>query len=159
MHNSEDGQTYDRLLSTKPGSWIALIRLVEDDFPDEHWASWKGFVLPLLRTCINAGLDQYFRVGQSMSHIVFSTTEEHRLEKYSPSPLRITIRSEDHGQRWYIARSYRNIHFSKPDSEAPIDSTTAFTVLKSHLSDLWRETHPSEALPEPLGIGSGRMTG
>lgn len=150
MGNNEEEQTYDRLLAAKPGSWIALIRLVEDDFPDEHWASWKGFVLPLLRTCVDAGLDQYFRVGQSMSHIIFSTTEEHRLGKCNPSPLRITIRSEDYGQRWYIARSYRNIHFSKPESEALIDSERAFTVLKSYLADLWKETRQGEALPAPL---------
>ena len=136
-----------------------MIRLVEDDFPEEHWVSWKGFVLPLLRTGIDAGLDQYFRVGQSMTHIIFSTTEEHRLEKYNPSPLRITIRSEDNGQRWYIARSYKNIWSSKPDEEAPIDSTTAFPVLKSYLVDLWRETHPNKALPEPLASVHRHLTG
>jgi len=143
---SED---YFRLVATKPGSWIALIKQVEE-FPDAGWASWKVLVLSLLQTCIDAGLDQYFRVGQSMDHIIFSTTDEHRLERYDPSPLRITIRSESKHQRWYIARSYKNIWFSRPDSETPIDSTTAFPVLKSYLRDLWRETRPSEALPEPL---------
>jgi hypothetical protein len=139
-----------RLLATRAGSWIALIGLVEDDFPDKYWASWKEFILPLLRTCVDAGLDQYFRVGQSMSHIIFSTAEEHRLEKYSPSPLRITLRSEDKGQRWYIARSCKNLHFNKPDREDMIDSGTAFITLKSCLSDLWIETRPGYALPGPL---------
>jgi hypothetical protein len=144
---SED---YFRLVATKPGSWIALIKQVEESRRDAGRASWKGFVLPLLQTCIDAGLDQYFRVGQSMDHIIFSTTDEHRLERYDPSPLRITIRSENKYQLWYIARSYKNIWFSKPDHEAPIDSTTAFPALKSCLTDLWRETRPNEALPEPL---------
>lgn len=142
-----------RLLATGAGSWIALIGLVEDDFPEEHWACWKRFILPLLRSCVDAGLDQYFRVGQSMSHIIFSTTEEHRLEKYSPSPLRITLRSEDKGQRWYIARSYTNIPFNKPDREDVIDSDTAFITLKSYLRDLWMETRPGHALPGPLASG------
>lgn len=139
-----------RLLNTKQGSWIALIRMVEEDFPEEHWAAWKAFILPLLRKCIATGLDQYFRVGQSMSHIIISTTEEHRLEQYKPSPLRITIRSEDKGVSWFIARSHGNLWFSKPEREEPVDSQTAFAVLKSSLTELWTETRPREALPEPL---------
>lgn len=127
-----------------------MVMQVEQWRDDKSWDSWKGFVLPLLRTCIDAGFDQYFRVGQSMDHIIFSTTDEHRLEKYNPSPLRVTIRSEDKHQRWYVARSYKNIWFFKPDREDPIDSETAFTVLKSYLVDLWRETRPAEPLPEPL---------
>jgi hypothetical protein len=150
MRNSDKEEPCDRFLSTKPGSWIALIRLIEGDFPDEHWAAWKAFVLPLLQACIDNGLDQYFRVGQSMSHIIFSTTEDHRLERYNPDPVRITIRSEGKGQNWYVARSSKNIWFCDPDKEISIDSTTAFPVLKSYLADLWRETRPSEPLPEPL---------
>jgi hypothetical protein len=140
-----------RLLQTKKGSWVWLMSWVEK-LPSHHsgWTAFTAFVLPILKACVDAKLDEHFRVGQSMSHIIFSTTDVHRLEKYNPSPLRVTIRYEGRLDRWYIAQSYRNILFSEPDHQDPIDSETAFTVLKSYLADLWRETRPGEALPGGL---------
>ena len=138
------------LLRTKQGSWVALMGWVERMPTNQDWAPFKAFVLPLLNGGIEAGLDEYFRVGQSMSHIIFSTAEEHNLEKYEPSPLRITIRPEDNPKRWYVARSYTNLWFSTPEKETSVDSETAFPVLKQYLTDLWRETRPGESLPQPL---------
>jgi hypothetical protein len=77
---------------TKHESWLWLIGWVES-MPDEIWASWKAFVLPLLRACVEAGLDKHFRAGQSMTDIILSTAEQHGLERYDPPPPRVT-RSE-----------------------------------------------------------------
>jgi hypothetical protein len=136
------------LLRTKQGSWVLLVNWVEDQ-PRYHPDSkpFAAFVLPLLKACLDAGLDEYFRAGQSMSHIIFSTADKHGLD--DPSQLRITIKSEDN-KHWYVARSYGNLWFAAPDRETSVDADTAFQVLKQYLADLWLETRPGDPIPQPL---------
>ena len=139
------------MLETNEESWVWLMGWVEQ-LPEGHpnWISFSAFVSPLLQACVEAGLDRYFRAGQSMSHVIFSTAEEHRLEKYDPPPPRVTLRLDAANQQWLIAWSYKNLHFSKADRESPVNSETAFAVLKAYLTDLWRETRPDESLPASL---------
>jgi hypothetical protein len=139
------------MLETKQESWVWLMGWVEQ-LPEGHpnWIRFSAFVSPLLQACVEAGLDRYFRAGQSMSHVIFSTAEEHRLEKYDPPPPRVTRRFDAANQQWLVARSYKNLHFSKADGEAPVNSETAYAVLKAYLTNLWRETRPDESLPASL---------
>ena len=141
---------YKMVTETKHESWLWLIGWVES-MPDEIWASWKAFVLPLLRACVEAGLDKPFRAGQSMTDITLSTAEQHGLERYDPPPPRVTLRADKARQQWYIAWSHRNLYFSEPDRRTDITSENAFPILKSYLEDLWRDTKPNESLPVSLG--------
>jgi hypothetical protein len=138
------------MLDTKQESWAWVMEWV-GEMPGENatWASWTAFILPLLQACKSAGLDRYFRVGQSMSHIIFSTTERHRLEQYDPPP-RVSLMRDPEKQLWTIAWSYQNLWFSKPDRQDVVNSDNALRILKMYLADLWRETRPGEVTPAAL---------
>jgi hypothetical protein len=134
-------------------SWNWLAQWVKE-MPSNHasWEPWTAFILPLLRTCQDAGLNRYFRVGQSMSHIIFSTAERHGLEQYNPPPPRITLLHESSRDEWFIAWSLLNLMVRPEAAErkTKVNAEDAFPVLKSYLTDLWRETRSSEAIPAPL---------
>jgi hypothetical protein len=135
---------------TKQESWVRLAGWVEEKPDNIDWAPWKAFILPLLRSCVDAGIDQYFRVGQSMSDIIFSNTEQHGLENYEPPPPRVTLRFDRAKRQWFIAWSYRFLISGEPDRKDPVNAENAFSVLKSYLADLWRETRPNETVPVPF---------
>jgi hypothetical protein len=138
-------------LATFEESWDYTVKFVEE-MPSHNpiWTPWTRFLLPLLCQCLEVGLNRYFRAGQSMSDIIISTTEHHRLESYEPPPPRVTIRFDREQGQWLIAWSYHNlITGPRPDRVSPVDSGTAFAVLRTYLIDLWRETRPEEMIPGP----------
>jgi hypothetical protein len=141
------------MLETKQESWVWVTKFV-NDLPRHNtgWTPFTAFVVPILQTCVDVGLDKYFRVGQSMTHIIFSTAERHGLERYDPPPPRITLLHERPTDEWFIAWSRTNL-IVKPEAaerRTKINAQNAIPVLKAYLIDLWRETHPEDALPQPL---------
>ena len=86
-----------------------------------------------------------------MSHIIFSTAENHGLEKYNPSPPRVTLFHDRKTNQWFIAWSHLNL--ARPEAVERQNSVTSETVvptLKSYLADLWRETQHGKPLPAAL---------
>ena len=141
------------MLETKQESWVWVIELVYD-LPRHNagWTPFTAFVVPILKACVDVGLNQYFRAGQSMSHIIFSTAEQHGLEQYDPPPPRITLLHERASNEWFIAWSHLNL-IVRPEAverKTRITAQNAVPVLKSYLKDLWRETRPQDALPTAL---------
>lgn len=134
------------VVESNKASWFDVLHFI-DEFPDnEAWRAWKAFMRPVMQSGIDAGLNQYFRAGTSMSHIIFSTSERHRLEQFSPAPPRITLgRRENAGM--FVAWSHNNLWFHTPEVEDPVTSDSVMSVLRRYLADLWRETRPTELLP------------
>jgi hypothetical protein len=143
-------------MKTKRESWAWLTKWAES-LPSQNtnWIPFTAFVVPVLNACVRAGLNEHFRVGQSMSHIIFSTAEEHGLEKYSPPPPRVTLLQDK--DLWFIAWSHLNL-LTRPEAlerQDCVNCETVLRTLKSYLSDLWRETRQGEPLPAALEEQAG----
>lgn len=138
----------DELREKNRASWAEVSIFVES-FSDEQWLEWKSFVRPVLQAAIQEGLNDYFRAGQSMQHLIFSTTEEHGLELIDPPPPRVTL-GRDGDSQFFVAISRSNLWFGEPDQKQMISLDIALPVLKAYLSALWVATRPSEPLPEVL---------
>jgi len=103
-------------------------------------------MLSVIRTGVEESLDKYFRAGQSMQHIIFSTCDSHDgLERYNPAPPRVTIGRDEGG--YFLAYSRSNVWFSLPDQKDIITSEDAPKVMRSYLLKLWLETRPNEPIP------------
>ena len=141
-------------------SWQMVLDDLDEYPQDGYWIAFLAFMREVLQGAIGEGLNDYFRAGQSMHHIIFSTCERHRLEGYDPPPLRVTLEfSKELGAS--VATSHANLWFHPAEKKDPVTAETALPVLKTYLAHLWRETRANEPLPEPLasfashGIGFG----
>lgn len=130
--------------SSNIASWEAIAAFIEE-FPDDaHWTPWKALARRLICAGIAAGLNRYFRAGQSMHHIVFSTLDHHGLrdephvtiELHPPSELR-------------IAYGTTNLWFRTPELEYSLSFDDAFATFRRFLHQLWTATVP-EPIPEEI---------
>jgi hypothetical protein len=133
------------LTAANRASWEGMLRFV-DEFPDDKWRDWKTVVRPTLEASIRSGIAEYFRAGQSVHHLIFSTAEKHGLEDIQPSPPRVTFGLDDDG-KLFVGLSRYSLFFNPPDRKQLVDRNNAFVVLKSFLSELWQLTRPNEPLP------------
>ena len=133
------------LMANNQASWTEMFAFI-DEFPEnDTWREWKKFVRALLTAGVEDGLDKYFRAGQSMHHIIFSTCERHGLEQYDPQPPRVTLGRDEGG--YFLAFSTRNLWFFPPDRKNAITSENALSMLRSYLLALWGESRPSDPPP------------
>jgi len=133
--------------TTNEESWGQVLASI-DRYPDtERWREYKDFLVPLIRAGIEAGYHHYFRAGGSVSDRIFSTVDR-RLEDFTPSPARLTIRVGR--EQKFVALSHCNLHFFEPENLQFITAENALSIFTRYLADLWRETKPSEPLPACL---------
>jgi hypothetical protein len=95
------------------------------------------------------GLAAFFRIGQSMHHIIFSTLDHHRLT----SEPRVTLEFHPKEQTVRVAYSCANLYFNEPLSEESVPVVAAVPSTLSYLRRLWSETRPSIPIPDALKIG------
>lgn len=130
-------------------SWVDVLAFVRGFPDDDTWTNWKRDVLSLLEAGVAEKLDGYYRAGQSMQHIVFSTAEKHGLEYMEPQPPRVTV-GFNKDMSLFVAWSDLNIWFNEPTRRDSLGGETGFDTLKRYLRDLWISTRPSEPLPPGL---------
>jgi hypothetical protein len=82
-----------------------------------------------------------------MQHIILSTSERHGLENSRPAPPRVTI-GRDSELEMFVAWSHSNIWFTEPERTELVTAENALPVLKTYLVALWRETRPTEPVPQ-----------
>lgn len=125
-------------------SWEAVAADIEQYPDNEHWKSWKTLVRRFLRTGMSAGLNRYFRAGQSMHHILFSTLDHHGLR----DEPRVTIELHPPSQV-RIAYGTTNLWFSTPELEYTLPFDDGFATFRRFLHQLWMATVP-EPIPEDI---------
>src|SRR5581483_9136323 len=92
------------------------------------------------------GLVAYFRIGQSMHQIIFSTLDHHRLQ----SEPRVTLEFNQEDQNARVAYSSAHLHFSEPISEQRVPRDAALPTTLGYLLRLWMETKPATPIPAAL---------
>jgi hypothetical protein len=135
------------LMAKNQASWAEVFADIDEYYPEnDTWGEWKEFMHALLRAGVEEHLDKYFRAGQSMHYIIFSTCERHGLKRHDPH----VVLGRDHNG--YFVVYSRDTWWSlepgvTPDRKDVITSTNALAVWRSHQLALWRETRPSEPIP------------
>jgi hypothetical protein len=112
----------------------------------KDWIEWKRIAHDLVESLASDGLDASFRIGQSMSHIIFSTIDHHRLEREP----RITIEIKGATKEVRIAYCDANIWFNGSIEEKIVSESEALLEMKIALRKLWNATKPTDELPKSL---------
>jgi len=147
------GPEYD----TMPGSWGATADFMAQLAQYPTVAGWAHVCSELLAEGKRRGLDQHFRAGQSMQHMIFSTVSHHGLQ----DELRVTVAiptdeadSAATGARLEVSLGRVNRWFAEPERLTIGPAADAWPLLAEYLRDLWRATRSA---PVPDGLGPGKL--
>ncbi|RBP47475.1 hypothetical protein DES53_101272 [Roseimicrobium gellanilyticum] len=135
--------------SNNIASWEIVAAGIEEYPDNEAWLPWKPLVRRFLRAGIDAGLNRYFRVGQSMHEIIFSTLDHHgfrggeprvTVEFHPPTELRILYGTSLQGDR---TRKLKPV----------LRFEDGVTTLSHYLHQLWTATIPGPVPEEIRHLG------
>jgi hypothetical protein len=125
-------------------SWRVVEAFVESMPESAHWTPWKTLARRIIGESVKFGLNRYFRAGQSMSDLVFSTLDHHGLQREPRVIVKLRPENDVHLAYW-AARLY----FSIPMLEYTLPFDLAFPTFVRFLNQLWTATMP-EAVPEDV---------
>jgi hypothetical protein len=121
-------------------SWEAIQSFIEK-FPDNtQWRPWKILARSFVKECYRFGLNRYFRAGQSMHYLTFSTLD-HRGLGNEP---RVVVEFFPHNEVRII---YHRRAAVELEYTLPLDS--GFATFRRFLNQLWTNTMP-EGIPADL---------
>ena len=129
-----------------PESWQQIYQFI-DRFPDDaYWSVWEPMVRKVVVELEKHGLSEFFRIGQGMHQIIFSTLDQHVLE----SEPRVTLEFSPKEQTMRVAYSYALLYFHEPLSEETVSIDLATQSTINYLRRLWIETKPEIQIPDAL---------
>lgn len=127
-------------------SWRYINRFIDRFLDNEHWSKWKTMARSVVRALEARELAPAFRIGQSMYHIILSTSEHHVLT----SEPRVTLEFQPSAQIVRVVYGYGNLHFGEPVTEEWVALPDAVPQIVHCLQRLWNETKPGTPMPEGL---------
>ncbi len=127
-------------------SWVDIHAFVASFPDDEYWLQWKPIVENVVSQLEARGLAPFFRVGQSMHHVIFSTLDHHQLVEEP----RVTLAIEPEEKRVRVAYSTANLWFQPAIAEQRADVSASVPIVLAYLRRLWLDTKPTVPLPSPL---------
>jgi hypothetical protein len=125
-------------------SWARIVDFI-DQFSDSSSTEWRKLAHRFLKYCIDRGYNRYFRAGQSMTLLVFSTLDHHGLGNEPritvvfspPNKLQLT-----YSPSTPPAKGDKELHYELPFEEA-------VSTFQRFLNHLWEITIP-EPIPSSL---------
>lgn len=132
-----------------PESWQQIHEFIDEIPDDDYWSKWKPMVREVVSALEARGLVTLFRIGQSMHHIIFSTSDRHGLT----SEPRVTLEFHPKEQVVRVAYSCSNLYFAEPLSEERVGVSAAAHSILAYLRRLWSESKPSTPIPDALNAG------
>jgi hypothetical protein len=132
-------------------SWQELRDFVEwGPNSRSHWSARKRMVLDVLSGLEQRGVAPFFRAGQSVTLVIFSTLDHHGL---GAAPRVTLVFKPEHGLV-RVAFGTENLLFEAPQSETTVPVNQAVPVIVQSLRRLWIETKPGRPVPSVLEVES-----
>jgi len=125
-------------------SWHALIASIREHPDNDYWILWKQLAMRFVQKAVDSGLNNYFRAGRSMNHLVFSTLDRNGLR--DEPRVTIVIRTKSEIQ---IAYGNSNRLFGSPELEYTLPLEEGFSTFRRFLHQLWTATI-SDPIPEEM---------
>lgn len=122
-------------------SWSTLRMFVESLPATDQLTPWKNVARRFLVSSVDVGLNRYFRAGQSMFDLVFSTLDHHGLVD-EPRVIVVFLPPD----RVRLAFFRERI---SAEAEYTLDFDAALPTFRRFLNQLWASTMP-EAIPSEL---------
>jgi ABC-type branched-subunit amino acid transport system substrate-binding protein len=137
-----------------PDPWAAMTGFMAQLAQYPPVAGWARVGAQLLAQGQQRGLDQHFRAGQSMQHLIFSTVPHSGLQ----DDLRVTVGwpqddtdSAATGAMVEVSIGRKNRWFSAPDRLHVAAAVDAWPLVAEYLAALWLDTKNS---PLPHGLSA-----
>jgi hypothetical protein len=135
-----------------PESWAAMTEFMARLAQYPTVAGWARVGADLLAQGQQRGLDQHFRAGQSMQHLIFSTVPHFGLH----DELRVTVAWPDGdadsaatGAMIEVSLGRSNRWFSAPEQLSIGGAADAWPLVAEYLRTLWQRT---QSTPVPAAL-------